>query len=76
MRVSNNKQRSSLLSTCYSYLLPFSFLAISLVGCWNGMSLGIAYLLGFIEFILLGLPHVINLKRKMEDLFLDLEMVN
>lgn len=76
MRVSNNKPRSSFLSTCYSYLLPFSFLVVSLVGCWNGMPLGVAYLIGFLVFILLGLPHVINVKRKMEDLFLDLEMVN
>ncbi|MBQ9785546.1 MAG: hypothetical protein IJW29_08590 [Clostridia bacterium] len=76
MRVSNNKPRSTWLSTCYSYLLPFSFFAISLVGCWNGMPLGVAYLIGFLIFILSGVPHVINIKRKMEDLFLDLEMVN
>ncbi len=76
MRVSNNKPRSTFLSTCYSYLLPFSFFIISLIGCWNGMQIGVAYLIGILVFILLGVPHVINIKRKLEDLFLDLEMVN
>lgn len=76
MHVGNHKPRSTLLSTCYSYLLPFSFFATALIGCLFGVHIGVAYIIGGFVFLLLGVPHVINIKRKMEDLFLDLEMVN
>lgn len=76
MRIGNNRPRSTLLSTCYSYLLPVAFVGTSLVGCIFGADIRISYLIGFAVFILLGLPCLINLKSKLEALFLDLEMVN
>jgi len=76
MRIGNNRPRSTLLSTCYSYLLPVAFVGTSLVGCIFGADIRISYLIGFAVFILLGLPSLIKLKSKLEALFLDLEMVN
>lgn len=76
MRISNHKPRSTFLSTCYSYLLPFSFFAVAVVSSVFGLDILWSYLLGGAVFALLGIPHVLNIKRKMENLFLDLEMVN
>ncbi len=76
MRISFNKPRSTTLSTIYSYLLPFTFFAVALVSCIFGLDIWIAYLIGSVVFLVLGVPHVINLKNKLEELFIDLEMVN
>lgn len=76
MRIGNNRPRSTTMSTCYSYLLPFSFFAAAMVSCLLGLDLSLAYLIGFLVFLLLGLPHIIKLRSKMEQMFLDLEMVN
>ncbi|MBQ9774166.1 MAG: hypothetical protein IJW30_05830 [Clostridia bacterium] len=76
MRIGHNKPRSTALSTCYSYLLPFAFFAVALVSCIFGADIRIAYLIGSLVFVLLGVPHVIHIKSKVKSLFLDLEMVN
>ena len=76
MHIGNNRPRSTFMSTVYSYLLPIGFFGVSVVGCIFGLDIRVAYLVGFAVFLLLSAPHVINLRSKMEQLFLDLEMVN
>lgn len=76
MRITNSRPRSTILSVTYSYLLPFSFFAVALVSCVFGAEIWVAYLIGGIVFPALGAPHVFRIKRKLEDLFIDLEMVN
>ena len=76
MRIGNNRPRSTLMSTCYSYLLPLAFFASALVSCIFGVDIRVAYVIGFLVFSALGVPHLINLRSRMEQLFLDLEMVN
>lgn len=76
MRITNSRPRSTVLSVTYSYLLPFSFFAVALVSCIFGAEIWAAYLIGSVVFLLLGAPHVIHIKRKLENLFMDLEMVN
>ena len=76
MRISNNRPRSTFLSTCYSYLLPFAFFGVAVVSSVFGFDILLSYLFGGAVFALLGIPHVLKIKSKMEDLFIDLEMVN
>lgn len=76
MKIGNNRPRSTFMSTCYSYLLPIVFFAVSVVGCIFGMDVRVAYVVGLAVFALLGAPHFIKIRSKMEELFLDLEMVN
>jgi hypothetical protein len=76
MRIGNGRPRSTTASTCYAYLLPIAFFALSLLGCIFGMNIRLAYLVGLLAFAILGAPHFIKLRSKMEKLFLDLEMVN
>lgn len=71
-----NKQKSSLLSSIYSYLLPIAFLATSLVLSYFELNIVFAYLISLIVIILLGLPFIINFKSKTVNKFLDLEVVN
>lgn len=76
MHVGNNRPRSTFLSTCYSYLLPIGFFGASMVGCIFGLDIRVAYLVGTAVFLLFCLPHAIRVRSKLEQLFLDLEMVN
>ena len=76
MRIGNNRPRSTLLSTCYSYLLPISFFVAAVLSGLVGFPLWLAYVVGLIVFLGLGAPHFIKLRSRIEALFLDLEMVN
>lgn len=76
MRIGNNRPRSTAMSTLYSYLLPFAFFATALISCMFGLDIRLAYVIGLAVFLLLGAPHLIKLRSRMEAMFLDLEMVN
>ena len=70
------KSKSSFFSSLYSYLLPLSFLAISLLLSYFGLNIIFAYLIACIVILLLGLPFMIKFKSKTINSFLDLEVVN
>ena len=76
MRIGNNRPRSTAMSTLYSYLLPVAFFASAVVSCIFGMDIRWAYVIGLAVFALLGAPHLIKLRSRMKEMFLDLEMVN
>lgn len=76
LRVKRNKPRSYLTSSLYSYLLPILYFIVMLVGSYFNMSIYIAYGIGLLVFILLSLPFVINMKTKVKNLFLELEVYN
>ena len=76
MRIGNNRPRSTMMSTCYSYLLPVAFFAAAALSCALGLSVLLAYVVGLLVFLALGAPHFIKLRSRIEALFLDLEMVN
>ena len=71
-----NKQKSSLLSSIYSYLLPIAFLVSSLVLSYFEINIVFAYLISLVVIILLGLPFIFKFKSKTVNKFLDLEVVN
>ena len=76
MKIGNNRPRSTMLSTCYSYLLPVAFFVAAVLSCLVGLPLWLAYVIGVIVFLGLGAPHFIKLQSRIKALFLDLEMVN
>lgn len=76
LEIKFNKNKSSFLSTLYSYLLPFVFLVISLVLTYFGLNIIFAYIISLVVILFLALPFVINIKSKIENRFLDLEVVN
>ena len=76
MAIRNGKPRSMVLSSTFSYLLPFAYFAAAIVACYFGVHIILAYLVGLVLFVLMGLPFVLNIKAKVSSAFLDLEMVN
>lgn len=76
LKIRRNKPRSTFVSTMYSYLLPITYFFVTVVSSFFGASIFLVYLLGLLVFVLLGIPFVINFKKRVKSLFMDLEVVN
>ena len=76
LSIRNNKQRSSFLSSIYSYVLPVGYFIITAVLSYFRLPILIAYLIGLVILVLAGLPFVFYLKKHLESMFLDLDVVN
>lgn len=76
LKIKRGKERNYLLSSIYSYLLPFSFFIIGLFMAYNQMNINFIYLVGLALIALFSLPFVIKLKSRINNLFLDLEVIN
>ena len=76
LNIRNHKPRRSFVSNLYSYILPIIYFVVTTILSYFGMSIYIAYLIGCIVFVILGIPHVFNLKKNMESLFMDLDVIN
>ena len=76
MHIRNRKPRSTFKSNLYSYLLPIAYFVITAVLSYFRLNIVLAYVIGIVTIILLGIPQVIYLKKKTNDLFMDLDMVN
>lgn len=76
LKIKRGKERNYLLSSLYSYLLPFLFFLIGIVLAYNQVNINLIYLVGFILVILSSLPFLIKIKSRVNNLFLDLEVIN
>ena len=76
LHIRHGKPRSSFLSSFFSYLMPFAYIALMMFLSFNGYSLVLMYSLGALLFILIGLPLAWNIWRHMKDWFMDLEAIN
>lgn len=76
LNIRHGKPRSSYLSTLFSYVLPFAYIALVMFLSYRGTSLWLIYLMGLALFWVLGLPQLIKVRRKMGDWFMELEAIN
>ncbi|HBN00250.1 MAG TPA: hypothetical protein DD384_03325, partial [Firmicutes bacterium] len=75
-KIKRGKPRNFLLSTLYSYLLPFLFFLLSMLMAYYQVNVYLIYAAGFLLILLSSLPFVIRLKSRVSDLFLELEVIN
>ena len=76
LSIRNHKPRSSYISNLYSYLLPLGFFLATALLSYIGLPLILAFVIGIVLVVILGLPHVISLKKNMNSLFMDLDVIN
>lgn len=76
LKIKRDKPRSTLVSSIYSYLLPIFYFIVTVVASYFGLSIYISYIFGLLVFVLLSLPFFINIKRKISEDFMDLEVAN
>lgn len=76
LHIRHGKPRSSFLSSFFSYVMPFAYVALMMFLSFNGFSLVLMYSLGALLFIVMGLPQALSIWRHMKDWFMDLEAIN
>ncbi len=76
LKIKRNKPRSYFLSNTYSYVLPIVYFIVTIICSFYNASIYVVYAFGFVAFILLSLPFVINMKSKVTNLFIELEVSN
>ena len=76
MKIDRNRPRNTFMSSLYSYLLPLVFFGATLVLSYNKASIYMVYAAGLVMVLLVSLPYILGLKKKVAELFIDLEMVN
>lgn len=68
--------RSSFLSTCTLYVLSLLMFVITILSSYFKFSIYIAYLIVFVIYLGCLIPLMIYLKRNVNDMFLELDVVN
>lgn len=76
LNIRHHKPRSTFISNLYSYLLPMVFFLVTVLLSYIGLPLVIAFIIGIVPITLLGIPYAVVLYKKMDSLFLDLDVVN
>lgn len=76
LNIKHRKPRSTFRSSLYSYILPIVYFIVTAVLSYFKLNIILAYVVGLVVFILLGIPHIIYIKKKFLNLFIDLDMVN
>lgn len=76
LSIRNKKPRSTVLSNMLSYVLPFLYFIVCAALSYFGLNIYLAYLIGFVIFIAIGVPIILLLKKNMNSLFMDLDVVN
>lgn len=76
LKIRHGRPRSSVRSSLFSYLLPIAYVAVSIYLSYVGYELWKLYLAGVGVILVLGLPQIIIVARKMGDWFMELEAIN
>lgn len=76
LHIRRGKPRNTLLSSLYSYAFPFAYFAIGLLMAYFQVNILLIYLVGFVIIWAGAVPYLINMKAKVSNLFLELEVVN
>ena len=76
LSIRNKKPRSTVLSNILSYVLPFLYFIVCAALSYFGLNIYLAYLIGFVIFLIIGIPIILLLNKNMNSLFMDLDVVN
>jgi len=76
MKIRNEEKKNTTLSTLFAYVVPIIFLLVSIIISYLEYNVIYAYLITMGVILLMVLPFVINMRKKIDNDFLDLEVIN
>ncbi|MCQ2772312.1 MAG: hypothetical protein MJ238_03440 [Bacilli bacterium] len=76
LNIKRGKPRNSLMSSVYSYVFPFTYFLLGIVMAYFQVNIVLIYLVGFVVIALGAVPYLFNFKKRVSDLFLELEVIN
>ena len=76
LNIRHHKPRSTYASNLYSYTLPFVFFIVTVLLSYIGLTITLAFLIGIVPIIIIGTLYIKKIYKKLDSLFLDLDVVN
>ncbi len=76
LNIRNHKPRSTFLSNLYAYLIPIVYFGVTALLSYFQMSLVLAFLIGIVVLVVILIPHFFYIKKNMNSLFMDLDVIN
>ncbi|MBR2891197.1 MAG: hypothetical protein IKC22_02315 [Bacilli bacterium] len=76
LNIRHHKPRSTFVSNMITYIVPFTYFFVTAVLSYFGLKLILAFIIGLLVVIIIGIPFVIYLKKHIESLFMDLDVIN
>ena len=74
--IRNRKPRSYFASTLYAYLLPIIYFVVTIILSYFKLPIYVAYFIGIVAMLIVGLPYMLYVKKNMASFFMDLDVVN
>lgn len=74
--IRNRKPRSYFASTLYAYVLPIIYFVVTIILSYFKLPIYLAYMMGIVAMLIIGLPYMLYVKKNMASFFMDLDVVN
>lgn len=76
LSIRNKKPRSTFVSNLYSYALPIVYFGVTAVLSFYSIPLVLAFVIGVVVLVGILIPNIIHIKKNMNSLFMDLDVIN
>ena len=76
LNIKRNQEKNALLSSIYTYVVPFAYFVIAILLCYYKINYNIIFGIGIGVVLISLLPYVIKFKSRISDKFLSLEVSN
>ena len=76
LSIRNHVPRSTTVSNLYSYLFPLGFFIVTALLSYIKLPLIVAYAMGLVLVLAVGVPYSLKLKKNMSNLFMELDVIN
>lgn len=76
LSIRNHKPRSTFVSNVYAYLLPVLYFCITAILSYFSLHLYFAFLIGFVVLLGICIPNTIHIKKNVNRLFMELDVIN
>ena len=76
LNIRNHKPRSTFISNIITYAVPLVYFFVTAIFSYFGLQLLVAFIIGLLVVIAIGIPFVIHLILHTESLFMDLDVIN
>lgn len=76
LSIRNRKPRSTFISNLYSYALPIVYFGVTAVLSFYSIPLVLAFIIGVVVLVGILIPNIIHIKKNMNSLFMDLDVIN
>ena len=76
LNIKRNQEKNSLLSSVYTYAVPFVYFLIALLMCYLKVNYNVIFILGVVIVMISLIPFLVKFKSRVNKMFLSMEVSN